>query len=66
MRFEDKVRKHLGKKGEEGGVEKHRRENLIAIITSKAGALNSVPFDKIDTADLFKLANALSGDIRRR
>jgi len=77
MKFEDKVRKHLRKPKAElekkirqmkipkEGVESFKRENLIAIIESKVGTLSSVPFNKIDTLDLFKLANALQGNVRK-
>jgi len=66
-KFEAKVREHLKKKSipkkGEGGVEGHKRDTYIIIIEQKIGKLESI--NKIPTADLFKIANAISGHVRR-
>lgn len=67
MDFKDKVREHLGKKPKERTKEEQKkRKNFISIIEAKAGLLSSVPFDKIDTKDLFAIANAITGKVARR
>ena len=61
MKFEDRVRKHLPKKmKQQGGSEEFKRKNLIAIISSRVGNLSSIDLNKVDTTDLFKLADAIS------
>jgi len=65
MKFEDKVKKYMGKKPKKSEKEYKRRENFINIIEAKVGILQSVPYDRIDTTDLFKIANALSGHMRK-
>jgi hypothetical protein len=64
-KFEDKVRKHLGKKpeGKTAEEESKRRDNLIVIIEQKIN-FDSIDLDKVSTGDLFKIANALTKDIK--
>jgi hypothetical protein len=66
--FKDKVKKYMGKeeKPKRTEAEYKKRENLIAVIESHVGALQSMPYDKISTRDLFALANGVRGDIKRK
>ena len=67
MDFKDRVKKYTKKKEEpkkRNDAEYKKRENFIRTIEAKVGTLKSVQYDKIDTNDLFKLANALSGHVR--
>ena len=61
MEFKDRVKKYMGKEAKPGSEEERkRRQHLISIIEAKTGSLKTVNFDKIDTADLIRIANALT------